>query len=126
MLPMRSTPIWTGCCALIKYACRMSSISQILKAEFEQLRQEIATAYEASGMAASGDWGKQLEVQAADGSASITAPDYINGRKPGTPPPSEAIEEWIVRKGMAARIQGEITIGSLAYLIARKIGREGW
>jgi hypothetical protein len=104
----------------------MSSISEILKAEFEQLRAEIATAYEAGGMAASGNWGEKLEIQAADGSASIVAPEYINGRKSGTPPPSEAIEEWIMRKGMAARIQGEITIGSLAYLIARKIGHEGW
>lgn len=104
----------------------MSSISEILATEFEQLRAEIAAAYESSGMAASGSWGEKVEAHITDSSASITAPDYINGRKPGTPPPSAAIEEWLMRKGMAARLQNDISIGSLAYLIARKIGREGW
>lgn len=104
----------------------MNSISEILTAEFEKLKAEISTAYEAGGMAASGSWGSNLQLQLTGNSASITAPDYINGRRPGSPPPSKAIEEWIIAKGIAARLQRDITISSLAYLIARKIGREGW
>lgn len=104
----------------------MNSISEILKSEFELLKAEIASAYTNSGMAATGSWGEKLEVQVSGSSAKIAAPDYINGRKPGTAPPSEAIEKWIVAKGIAARLENDISISSLAYLIARKIGRSGW
>lgn len=104
----------------------MSSISQILSAEFELLRAEAVAAYEASGQAASGNLGANLKVELTESGASLTAPDYLNGRKPGTPPPTEAIEQWIKDKGIAARLEKDISISSLAFLIARKIGREGW
>ena len=104
----------------------MSNVTEILRAEFELLRQEIIAAYNNSGMAATGNWGENVQVQVSGSSASITAPDYINGRKPGTAPPSEAIEKWIVAKGISAQMQKDITVSSLAYLISRKIAREGW
>lgn len=44
------------------------------------------------------------------------------GRKPGKQPPIDVIEQWIDQKPVALR---GITKRSLAYLIARKIGREG-
>jgi len=104
----------------------MSSPQEILAAEFEALKADIIAQYEASGMMASGDWGRELEVRTTKHSATLLGPGYIFGRKPGTPPPSEAIEQWLKDKGIAARLETEISIGSLAFLIARKIGREGW
>lgn len=43
------------------------------------------------------------------------------GRKPGKQPPTEPIRKWIKSKGIAT----DISEKSLAYLIARKIGKEG-
>ena len=104
----------------------MDSAADVLALEFEALKKDLLTAYEASGMKASGAWGKSLEVKAAGNSAQLLGYGYIEGGKPGTPPPSEAIEQWLIDKGIAARLEKDITISSLAFLIARKIGREGW
>ena len=104
----------------------MSSIAEILAAEFELLKEELLAAYEASGMAASGDWANSLEVRAAGNSAALLGYGYIQGRKPGTPPPSDAIEQWIKDKGIAKKMEKDINTGTLAWLIARKIGRDGW
>lgn len=104
----------------------MSSIKELLAAEFEAIRAEIVSAYEASGMVASGSWGESVQVIELPNGFTISAPDYLNGRKPGKQPPSEAIEQWLKTKGIAASVEKEISTGSLAYLIARKIGREGW
>jgi hypothetical protein len=43
------------------------------------------------------------------------------GRKPGKQPPTDPIQRWIQSK----RIATDISSRSLAYLIARKIGKEG-
>jgi hypothetical protein len=43
------------------------------------------------------------------------------GRKPGKQPPTDPIQKWIQAKGIATDISDK----SLAYLIARKIGKEG-
>lgn len=45
----------------------------------------------------------------------------VYGRKPGSMPPIESILGWIAKKG----IQTDIKPESLAFLIARKIGRVG-
>jgi len=104
----------------------MSNAGQLLAAEFELLKADIIAAYEAGGQAVSGNWADTVKVEATTNGYSITAAGYINGRAPGTPPPSEAIEQWIKQKGIATRLEKNMTISSLAFLIARKIGREGW
>ena len=43
------------------------------------------------------------------------------GRKPGKQPPLDPIQRWVQAKGIAT----DISTRSLAYLIARKIGKEG-
>lgn len=43
------------------------------------------------------------------------------GRKPGKQPPLDPIQKWVQAKGIAT----DISTRSLAYLIARKIGKEG-
>ncbi|MGV3459903.1 MAG: hypothetical protein ACO1N9_05540 [Flavobacterium sp.] len=104
----------------------MSNIPIILKLEFQALKADIIARYEASGMKASGNWAQTVAVEMSGTSASITAADYIKGRPPGKQPPSEAILKWLEDKGIASSIQKDISLSSLAYLIARKIARKGW
>jgi hypothetical protein len=47
----------------------------------------------------------------------------VHGRKPGKQPPMDDILGWLEKKGIAP--DGEISIRSLAFLIARKIGKLG-
>lgn len=50
------------------------------------------------------------------------------GRGPGKQPPLTKIEDWIERTGLAVSTDADgrsISVRSLAFLIARKIGREG-
>ncbi|AXG73949.1 hypothetical protein DVK85_06700 [Flavobacterium arcticum] len=104
----------------------MSSIKTLLAAEFEALKADIIAKYEASGLKASGNWATTLAVQTTDSSATLMGAAYADGRPPGKQPPSEAILQWIKVKGIAAQAENNISLSSLAYLIARKIAREGW
>lgn len=63
---------------------------------------------------------------------TFRAPEYWKyanyGRRPGKMPPVGEIEKWIVRKRIAPRAtaSGKVpSTNSLAYFIARKIGRDG-
>lgn len=102
----------------------------ILSKEFELLKDDLIEAYDAKGMRASGKWAEGLEVEAEINRAVLWGYEYSQqletGRSPGKQPPSDVIEQWIIDKGIASSIDNEISISSLAYLIARKIGREGW
>jgi hypothetical protein len=104
--------------------------SQILSREFEALKTDLIQAYDAKGMRASGKFAETLEVKVTGLTAQLWGEDYAQqletGRKSGKFPPMDAIKKWIQDKGIANRIQGEISISSLAFLIARKIAREGW
>lgn len=103
-----------------------SNITETLRTEFELLRQELVARYESSGVKASGKWAETIRIEELPNGFTLVADAYINGRGPGKAPPSEAIEKWIVQKGIAARLSDNISISSLAFLIARKIAREGW
>lgn len=108
----------------------MSNVTDILAEEFEALRVDLIARYDELGMRASGNWADALEVDVSENKATIKGLTYSeqleSGRAPGKQPPSAAIEQWIKDKGIASRIEGKISISSLAFLIARKIGREGW
>jgi hypothetical protein len=104
----------------------MDSVKQLMASEFAKLREEIIAKYNESGMASTGSWAETVQVVELPNGFSIVADSYINGRKPGKQPPSEAIEGWIKAKGLAARLEKDMSVSSLAYLIARKIAREGW
>lgn len=103
---------------------------QILSKEFESLKNDLIKAYDAKGMRSSGKWADGLEVETEINRAVLWGYEYTQqletGRQAGKQPPSQVIEQWIVDKGISNQIQGQISISSLAYLIARKIGREGW
>lgn len=105
--------------------------TDILTEEFNLLKEELIAKYDEKGMRASGNWANSLEVTVTGGlSAKLIGDEYSEqleyGRKSGKQPPSQAIEQWIRDKGIMSRIVGKISISSLAYLIARKIAREGW
>jgi hypothetical protein len=104
--------------------------SKVLSQQFELLKKDLIIAYDAKGMRASGKFADTLEVQVTGLTARLFGEDYSQqletGRKAGRFPPINAIEQWIKDKGIANRIQGEISISSLAFLIARKIARNGW
>lgn len=104
--------------------------TEILTAEFEALKVELIAKYDEKGMRSSGKWANSLEVEVSENKATIWGEAYSQqletGRAPGKQPPSEAIEQWLISKGIAARLERQISISSLAFLIARKIGREGW
>ena len=104
--------------------------SKVLSSQFELLKKDLIIAYDAKGMRASGKFADTLEVQVSGFTARLFGENYSQqletGRKAGRFPPINAIEQWIKDKGIANRIQGEISISSLAFLIARKIARNGW
>lgn len=103
---------------------------EVLSKEFELLKSDLIKAYDTKGMRASGDFATSLEVEVEINHAILWGNSYAQqletGRLPGKQPPSSVIEDWIRDKGLASRINGEISISSLAFLIARKIGRGGW
>ena len=104
--------------------------SQVLSKQFELLKDDLIKAYDAKGMRASGKFAETLEVKVQGLTAQLWGEDYSQqletGRKSGRFPPIDAIEQWIKDKGIANKIQGQISISSLAFLIARKIAKEGW
>lgn len=97
-----------------------------LALEFEALKADLLAAYKESEQYTSGNWGNTVQVVELPNGFRLVADGYIKGRKPGKQPPSEAIELWLQQKGIAAQAEKNINISTLAYLIARKIGREGW
>lgn len=105
-------------------------MSNILSKEFEALKKDLILAYDSKGMRASGKFAESLEVRVKGLNAQLWGEDYAQqletGRKSGNFPPIDAIKKWIVDKGIANRIQGEITVSALAFLIARKIAKQGW
>lgn len=94
----------------------MNSLNELLTTEFAALKQELIAQSAGSVVAFELDGNR----------ATLTAPAYLSGRKPGRQPPSEVIEQWIIDKGIAARLEKDMSVSGLAFLIARKIGREGW
>lgn len=103
-----------------------------LSEQFELLKKDLITAYDRKGMRASGDFANSLEVVIKDNglTAQLWGNSYAQqletGRQAGRFPPVSAIEKWIDDKNISARLNGEITKNQLAFLIARKIAREGW
>lgn len=111
--------------------------SEILSKEFEALKDDLIKAYDAKGMRASGKFADSLEVKVNGLNAQLWGEDYAQqletGRRPdggGTGPAwttaKEDIIQWIKDKGIANRIEGQISISSLAFLILRKIRTQGW
>jgi hypothetical protein len=99
---------------------------EILRQEFESIREDLISRYDELGLRASGEFERDAEVRVTGTRAELWGSHYIeqlvHGRAPGRFPPVEAIAKWIEDKGISAI---DISVGSLAFLIARKIAREG-
>lgn len=102
----------------------------ILAEEFELLRLDLILKYNEKGMRASGNFAETLENTLTEKGIKLTGENYAQqletGRKAGKFPPISVIEKWIEDKGLMLKIQGNISKSSLAFLIARKISRDGW
>ncbi|MEW5675552.1 hypothetical protein ABGT15_04505 [Flavobacterium enshiense] len=97
---------------------------KILAEEMELLKAEILGVYNASGKRTSGEFEEGLEIQVNGDSATLLGYLYLGGRAAGKQPPISAIEKWIEAKGIKP-IEDKMKVSTLAYLIARKIAREG-
>lgn len=104
--------------------------SQILSKQFELLKDDLIKAYDAKGMRASGKFADELEVRVDGLTAQLWGESYAQkletGQEAGEFPTISAIEQWIKDKGIANRIEGKISVSSLAFLIVRKIAKKGW
>ena len=95
-----------------------------LKEEMEALKADIIKVYNASNKRTSGEFEKGLEINYQPNKATLSGYVYLAGRIAGKQPPSAVIEKWLIQKGITP-IETKMKISSLAYLIARKIGKEG-
>jgi hypothetical protein len=106
--------------------------AEVLEIEFESIKVDLIKKYDELNLRASGDWANSLEsvINEKDHITNIKlygnnyTEQLIKGREPGKFPPIKSIEKWIYDKGIRA-IGKEISISSLAFLIARKIANEG-
>lgn len=91
-----------------------------------KIRTRIQEDQAAKRMVASGQSAASLEVKMEQDGGDLTGSSYfywqIHGRGPGKQPPIQNIIDWIRSKAIALV---DITEKGLAFLIARKIGREG-
>jgi hypothetical protein len=107
-------------------------LESVLFEEFEKLRFELIEKHNELGMRSSGKWTESLNTVVEKGDGFYRATTYgihytkqlVYGREPGKFPPIKSIEDWIKNKGIKF-LESEIKISSLAFLIARKIAREG-
>jgi uncharacterized protein YheU (UPF0270 family) len=102
-------------------------MKELIEQLLENCKSDLIQDQVAKRLTKSGKSAATLEVTGVtDTSGQLLSGDailaQIFGRAPGKQPPTNAIIEWIE----SARIKPDgISIESLAFLIARKIGREG-
>ena len=105
----------------------------IVSQEFEKLKQELIASYDAKNMRASGSFAESLEVRETERGAQLWGAhhsiqlEYGRGTTKtstaSSPTLKEQILKWIHDKGIQPV---DISVESLAFLITRKIHREGW
>lgn len=105
----------------------METGSQILDKEMNLIRKDLIDKHLQLGMKASGNWIDSLSVETRGLKSILWGAPYteqlVNGRPPGKFPPIKAIKQWIEDKNITPF--DTISISSLAFLIARKIAKEG-
>lgn len=99
---------------------------ELIEKTLGNIASRIVQDQEGKGMRSSGRSADSLEVRMNEDGGELWGADYfyfqVFGRRPGKQPPIQSIEEWIEAKGIEPV---GISVKSLAFLIARKIGRLG-
>jgi len=106
----------------------MSREEEIYAKYLEILRVKLVAKYDEMGLRASGKYADELEGETAPNKLIMWGANHIEfmekGRSPGRFPPINVIEDWIeVKKGLPAIFREKKK--QFAFLIARKIAREG-
>lgn len=104
---------------------------EIIKEEIDAILDDIIQVYEQSGRKASGQFEEGLEAVYEPNKATIRGFVYLAGRgktkkkgKAGEPTVQQQILKWLKTRGIRP-IEENMKLSSLAYLIARKIHKEG-
>lgn len=97
---------------------------EFLKKEMKLIREDVLNEYNSSGKRVSGQFEEGLETTIEGNKYILKGYTYLAGRKAGKMPPIQNILEWVKRKGIF-EYEKESQASSIAFLIARKIGREG-
>lgn len=105
----------------------------IVVIEFEKLKQELISRYDAKGMRASGEFANSLEVVETEngvqlwGAGHALQLEYGRGATQTSTasavPLKDKIKQWIHDKGITPQ---DISVDSLVFLITRKIHKQGW
>lgn len=94
----------------------------IIQEEIQKIREDILKLY--AQKRATGEFERELDIRIDDKGFEIWGLDYLKGRKPGIAPPISDIEEWMDAKNINP-IEVDMKRSSLAFLIARAIGKKG-
>ena len=101
-----------------------------MELEFESLKNDLIKEYDALGMRASGKFADELVVEVGVDNVKLIGEKYAEqleyGRRGGKFPPIQMIKQWIKDKGIVSNIKNDNDNSSLAFLIARKISKQGW
>jgi hypothetical protein len=104
---------------------------EIIKEEIDSILEDIKKLYKSSGRKASGKFEEELEAVYEPNKGTIKGVTYLSGRGKtknghieGTKYLSESILDWLNAKSIRPR-NDDISLKSLAFLIARKIHKEG-
>lgn len=99
---------------------------ELTKAALSSMLKDVVEDQKAKKIRASGASAESLVVTMNNEGGELRGADYIYfqvmGRKPGKFPPIQSIIEWIEAKGIQPQ---DISVKSLAFLIARKISKLG-
>ena len=114
----------------------MATTQDILNQEFELLKNDLIREYDRLNMRASGKTADSLEVETSVQGAKLTGSSVFEqleyGRNSskssggGGAKLIDQIKQWISDKGIVSDIKNDADNSSLAFLITRKIHREGW
>ncbi len=109
----------------------MQTNDEIIHAEIESILNDITALYIKEGKKVTGQFADGLSAEYLPNEATIKGYTYLAGRGPtkkagkaGEPTLQEQILKWIKAKGIKGK-KDDIKASSLAFLIARKIHKEG-
>lgn len=115
----------------VKVLVRISGTQRAFNKEaifsvLEVIRKRVISDQDSKGIRSSGKSAQSLQIEEVSNGGQLVGDDYfqqqIAGRRPGKFPPIKSILDWINEKGISPT---GISKKSLAFVIARKIARNG-